>query len=193
MHILTILRTVNVPILPTCIGCTGPHVSMPHTTSSRNCRSTLWIHLFLLYFVCDVHVHVWMFIVCGHMHICGWRPEVDFEFLPSLISFWYTETGFFAWSKKIPLKHLLTFWLVFRFHMQPNSHCTVIAVVLEHSTGSLTLAKWPSVNLVFAVFLVSRGTLSVTYSIYICIRTLFGVCTTVKLHNSIVLRMYPRF
>lgn len=114
-------------------------------------------YLFLLYFVCDVHVCMWMFIsVWAHVHM--WMEARSWLWVSSFIDLLLVYWGrIFHLTQKMSLKHLLTFCFVFRFHMQPNIHCTVIAVVLENSTGSLTLAKWPSVNLVFTVFLVLRG------------------------------------
>lgn len=163
MHILTINLVLYLVLsmgsfcLPASLGALvhmSPCLTLPPLeTAVLLCE----FYLFLLYFVCDVHVRVWMFIsVWAHVHM--WMEARSWLWVSSFIDLLLVFWGrIFRLTQKMPLKHLLTFWLVFRFHMQSNSHCTVIAVVLEHSTGSLTLAKWPSVNLVFAVFLVLRG------------------------------------
>lgn len=163
VHILTINLVLYLVLsmgsfcLPASLGALvhmSPCLTLPPLeTAVLLCE----FYLFLLYFVCDVHVRVWMFInVWAHVHM--WMEARSWLWVSSFIDLLLVFWGrIFRLTQKMPLKHLLTFWLVFRFHMQSNSHCTVIAVVLEHSTGSLTLAKWPSVNLVFAVFLVLRG------------------------------------
>lgn len=90
------------------------------------------IFICFLYILCVPWVCVWCTCVCihthrgvAHIHVCGWRVEV--EFLSSLI-FWYTEARFLTWSKRCPRG--ISSALVFTCHMQPDIPCTVSTVQL---------------------------------------------------------------
>lgn len=123
--------------------------------------------LFSLCFVCSCicvwcDVYVDMLIGMWHIHLCGWRAEV--EFLSSLIDLLVYWGRVSHLTQKMPLRHILSFWLVFGFYMQPDRHslrnvgmlcsCGPIRLsLLGKSAGSFTLAVWPPMNLVFTLFL----------------------------------------
>lgn len=117
------LSTVNSFILPSCkLELTCP---MPHTTASGNYLFTLRMACFHCV-LCVPCICVWcdvcldMLIGMWHIYMCGWRAEV--EFLSSLIDLLVYCGRVSHLTQKMPPRHLLSFWLVFRFYMQPARH-----------------------------------------------------------------------
>lgn len=149
-----------------------------------------------LYILCVPWVRVWCTCVCihahkgvAHIHVCGWRAEV--EFLSSLI-FWYTEARFLTWPKRCPWD--ISSALGFRFRMQPDTHCTVTAVQLWPCKTKFTglVLQWlcDLLWILCLLFLVLRGCV-VTHIIYVGVKDALWCLYNSEVPDCIVLRVYP--
>lgn len=161
------LSTVNSFILPNCkLECVSLPDPMPYTATSGNTFSPYDFDLLPLYFVCSLSLCV--VYMCGvytlirvwHIFMCvdgGQKLNFYLHWFSGILRHGFSldprdvpEASPQRWFLDSVCSQTLTAqWLLY--------NCGPVRLsLLENSTGSLTVAMWPPVNLVLAVSCIER-------------------------------------